>query len=298
MRKSFLPLIGIPALSLLTAAPALAQAPGDAEIPAVAEVSADRTFSTLDRVGNRTSVGVDLLLHSFEGPVQVDTTRIDLHARYVHPSGAGIGIALPLTIFNEGDTDDEDDEGTPLRGNLSIDGFYRLQQGDLKLFLRAGAVLPTGSHDSGQVAIFGSLGRITDIPTDFDAATVLRLGVSPQYDHGRIFLRGDLGLDLILDQPSGSDGGPWAHLNVAAGYDTGPVDIAAEIANQHYFAKEDDDGLGLLNFDQESNTITNIALSARYTAAVVEPHIALVLPTNDNILELGVMIGAEGKLPL
>jgi hypothetical protein len=293
--------LALPALSLLGGT-ARADAPGStpsvvSELPP----SSEHSFSTMDRVGNRTSIGADLALHSLKtfsfygNEDHIHASRVDLHARYVHPTGAGIGIALPITMFSEGEAD-EDDENSPLMGNLSLDGLYRVPMGDARLFLRAGLVLPTGSHDSDQVAVFGSLGRITDITTNLPDSTVLRLSVSPEYAQGKFFFRGDAGVDLVLDHPEDAQGRPWGHLNLAAGYDTGPIDLAAEIANQHYFASGDDHLNELLGGD--SNTITNVALSARYTQAAVEPHIALIIPTNDNLLDLGLVIGAEGKLPI
>jgi hypothetical protein len=307
MRKSVLALAltTIPSLSLLASSPAHAQSPGmSPDTTAVAApASGDRTFATLDRVGNRTSLGAELALMDFKtlsffgGETTFSASRLDLHGRYVHASGAGFGFELPVTFFSD---DDGEDRETVV-GNLSLDGLYRVQRGNTQIFLRAGVVLPTSDED-GELGLFSGLNRVTDFTTTVPETVALRFSVSPQYDVGPIFLRGDVGVDLLFDTDDGDLGEEdethtLAHANVAVGYDTGPVDIAAEIANQHLFS-ENNGHLGeIFTGEEDGDTMTTVALSARYTEGPVEPHIALVLPAG-GVLDTAVIIGIEGKLPL
>lgn len=258
--------------SLLVAAPAGAQE----EAP---------TLASMDRVGDHSRLGLDAAYTSFaEADLLGDlsTLRFDLYGRYVHPSGGGFAASLPFTAAWA------DEDSDYQIGNASVFGLYNVGRGPVRVFTRAGVVLPTADGEEGGTNLLGGLGRLGDFSTGLPETTSLVFAVSPQIRSGRFFTRADLGVDFAVDQPEEQDDfGPLVHVSAAAGVDTGPVDVSAELVNEFNLGEDDDEALH------------NLGFTACYTGGQVRPHIGFVVPFGSDITELVdfvVLAGISGSI--
>ena len=253
------------------------------------DTSAPRALATMDWVGSNSEVAVDAAYTNFaddEFEEGLESLRFDLHGRYVHPSGFGVTAALPFSsVWLDGDNENA-------IGNLSIGGLYTHRSGSTEIFARAGVVLPTAEHEDGVYNAFAGFGRLADLMTGYPETTTLQLSVSPQFTSGRVFVRGDLGLDVVVDKPddAGDGFGPLGHLSAAVGLDTGPVDIAAESVNEINFGDVGED---------ESRMIHTLGLSASYSDGWIRPHVGLALPVGKDLSDLVdfvVLAGVSGTI--
>jgi hypothetical protein len=256
-----------------------------------ADEASRRVFATMDRVGSDSQIGLDAAYTHFSFDEVLDdihTLRFDLYGRYVHPSGFGVTFAMPLTSAWAADEND-----TAI-GNLSIGGLYTARRGPAELFARAGLVLPTADDENGGYNVLGTYGRLADIMTGVPDATTLQLSLSPQITRGRLFARADFGLDVVVVEPDDVDDlGPFAHVSGAAGVDTGPVALAAELVNEV--------DLSLIGDEGQDSTIHTFGLSACACSDRVRPHVGVAVPFGDDIsdfVDVVFLAGVSGTLDL
>jgi hypothetical protein len=243
------------------------------------------TLASMDRVGDDSRLGLDAAYTRFaEDDLlgELSTLRFDLYGRYVHPSGGGVAASLPFTAAWA----DEDSEYQI--GNASVFALYNVGPGPVRVFTRAGIVLPTADDEDGGSNLLGGLGRLGDFSTGLPETTSLVFAISPQIKGGRFFTRADLGVDFVVDEPEGQDDfGPLVHISAAAGVDTGPVDVSAEIVNEFNLGEDEDDALH------------NLGFTASYTGGQVRPHVGFVVPFGSDITELVdfvVLAGVSGAI--
>jgi hypothetical protein len=261
---------------LLLAAPARAQDDDDAP----------HILASMDRAGDDSRIGLDAAYTRFSDDEffpGLRALRFDLYGRYVHPSGGGFAVAMPFTrVWN-------DDESEGAIGNLSLSALYNAGRGPVRVFTRAGLVLPTADDEDGGYNLYGGLGRLGDFATGLPETTTLQLAVSPQFSRGRGFVRADLGVDVMVDQPDEQDIGPLVHASVAAGVDTGAVDLAAELVNEFNIGDDEVD----------DEVLHTAGLSACYTGGRVQPHLGVVLPFGsdfDEVVDFVVLAGVSAAI--
>lgn len=204
MQLRHLRLAFAPLALLATAAPALAD---DAAPPAAAPAR----FTTLAPDGLRSELSGELVLGM---PDEGDENLFNafLEGQYMTPDGfGGYGRVSYSSI----------DEASGL-SNLEVGALYRIDSGETSLALRGGLVVPTGPQvDDGFDAFAAILGTVARRPSDLvlgaTEATVLRLSAAPTYRSGNLVLRGDAGLDLVIDSPA-DDPDPLYHVDLAAGF--------------------------------------------------------------------------------
>jgi hypothetical protein len=187
------------------------------------------TLMTLDRMDPTTRLGIQLGFDKIDRFSISDlfVMRFEPYGQYVFPGGvAGIYGHVPIARWTESNQPD----ATGI-GNLDMGGFFMPTHGP-ELIIRAGLALSTAtdSGDGSGGIIVSQYERLTDIILAAPNYTALRLSGSTLQQSGVFFFRGDAGVDLAIDKPSGD---AWAFLraNVAAGIRLEGVDLTAELAN-------------------------------------------------------------------
>ena len=199
LRLAFAPLA-----LLATAAPALA----DDAVPATAPLR----FPGLAPDGLRSEINgeIDIAIPDESGDNVFDAF---LEGQYLTPAGFGGYGRLQYT-------DAGDINGI---SNLELGGLYRIDNGETTITLRGGLVLPTGPDgDDGFDALAPLVGAIVRRPSDLligaPETTTLRLSAAPTFRSGNLVLRGDVGLDAVIDSDGDDNGGPYYHADLAAGF--------------------------------------------------------------------------------
>ena len=255
------------AISLLlvsVAAPAAAQEPD-------APADPFPNLSTLDRTTDHTSFNGSLALSFFGDNGPDIAARVDLGGQYVTPQGFGGYAQLPITYLEGGD-----DSETEL-GNVELGGVYVAGAGEgLDVVIKGGLVLPTGPDDLNFLVTYAgaAIPRLTDLISAAPDVTALRLNGSPLYRQGTFFVRGDLGIDIVIDEADGADSDPLIHINVAAGVQTGKVTIAGELVTLGTTGDVDED---------EGRFYHTAAATVGFDAGSVRPYGALVVPVDNDL---------------
>jgi len=199
--------------------------------PVVAQTSGDPPPSTLtlDRMDSATRAGIQVGFDKIDRVKLSDgfVMRFEPYGQYVLPNRA-FGIYGMISMAHAFNFNGEDATGT---GNFELGGFF-LPFHDSRLMIRAGLDLPTASDTSREFIanVYGVYERVTDFMLIAPNTTTLRLSVSTLQESGIAFFRGDLGLDLAIDKPSGDDS-VYMHANLAAGVRLPGVDLSAELVN-------------------------------------------------------------------
>lgn len=233
-------------------------------------------FASLDRMSPRTNFGADLGFAYYRGDddallgdIDILTLRLDLHGQFVAANGFGGYASLPVTRAMVEDV--EDVTGV---GNLDVGGFGVFDTGPTTTIIgRFGVFLPTADEDGDGAAanLLGLPARVTDFYGAAPDVTTLRLSASPTYRSGNGFFRADIGLDLPIDEPEGTEQDPALRVNAGGGIDTGSTRLMGELA--------------LVDVFDQDITVVTAMLSARFGTGSVRPGISIGAPiyTNDEI---------------
>ena len=188
-------------------------------------------LSNLDRQEGRTFVGtqVDLGIpdrNRLDRPVHL---RADLFAQ-LYWTHAGAYLSLPFSrSIRDGGADE-----TAI-GNVEIGANADIDLRALRLGVRIGFVLPTAGDSAAEAALGRAaiLGRYTDVASAIPEVFAFRLSISPRYEGGLVFVRGDLGFDVMADVSQRREDDLWAlmRLNVAAGVRWSVLSFAIEWVN-------------------------------------------------------------------
>jgi len=156
-------------------------------------------------------------------------------------------------------------------GNLELGGLYAKRfRGDLAVVVRAGLALPTAADDddglvSKHLQVLAAGPRYGDLVQRVPDSTWLRLGASAMGRVGALFWRGDVGVDVALDDDNARSISPVLRANLGGGVDLGAVQLMAELVSNVI----DSDG------DDSASTL---AIGAQFASGSLQPGIALVLP--------------------
>jgi hypothetical protein len=250
-------------------------------------VAAASPFVTLDRQDDTSSVGGELL-YTFTDFNNQDVTliRLDGHFQYILDSGIGIYGVLPLAYGS-----DDNDSYTAI-GDIEVGGIYNVRaNADWLVALHGGLMLPTSGDDPADATIGGyaSYYRVQDSYQFIPEGTTLRLAASPIYQKGKLFLRGDLGFDLNLDNSYDNNADNALHLDVGVGGWVSPnFSLAGELTSLTTFNDRDND----------DDNDTNIAVTGRYhTGSNLQLYFGLAADsdTRDN-LPAGIVLGIDAPL--
>jgi hypothetical protein len=257
------------------------------------DASGPRTFVTLDRVGGDSRAAVDVAVLALDATPErdaVELLRFDLYGRWPIWKGMALGFSFPLTGSLEADLRRGGLSDGLRFGNLGLDLLHRFGLGPGSLFLRAGVAVPTGQSDRDGHDL-ASLGRATDLPASVAGATAIRLGLTPQLEHGRLLFRADLGLDVSLaGSERDAETSTWAHANLGIGTGVGPIDLTAELTNLLYLGGDR---------REEPVSLSTLAVAARMPHLAWQPHLALVLPADGDArraLDLAIVVGLQAPV--
>ena len=216
-------------------------------------------FAVMDNTGDGSKV-------NFDAAAIVPTSsassgvllRSSILGQYVAPNGFGgyAGISASTLVFT---SDSRSNSGL---GSLELGSLYHhAVSAEFDLGLRAGLILPTASHDPLLQLASTLIARPADVTTVSPDTTWLRLGVSPTYHSGPIFLRADFGVDIAIIDGRGSDA--FKHINLGAGVGRNGVSATAEL--QTVFAANDD-------------SFSVASLSVRYQGPTASPFVSISTP--------------------
>lgn len=204
-------------------------------------------------------------------------SRLDLDGAYLDPRGFGVdgNVAVSKSFLDE-------DNGNPFApaaneqtalSNVELGGMYQhILSPQLTLAAHAGLTLPTSDDDAGMIVNLLSTGsRIRDQVLAIPDTMWLRLGVTPTYQQGNLFVRGDVGFDIGLDNESVMGAGPidpMGHVSVGVGYAEPRFAASAEVTTIFSTGTLDED---------EDRFYHAGTISAEYRAAGrVVPQVALM----------------------
>lgn len=261
---------------------------------------------SLDRADGQSRVGADLgwTLWKDSGDLEntdVTALRLDLHGQWVSPGGFGGYGIIPVSYGKISAMGFEESE-TAL-GDIELGAVYRLPSGPgAQIALHAGFTLPTApEQDFGAGEGFANSVAVYARPHDFvhiaPGISYLRLGASPIFRSGQMFVRADGGADIavyVKDTDANGDAGDQpklGHVNLAGGVDTGQVAVLGELVN-------------LINLDFESDDLSDdllhfLGASVRYTAAPVQPSLGVLFPLDETVrdaISLVVMAGVTATI--
>lgn len=236
-------------------------------------------MATLDRGDGITRLGLDFGAAFIDDDiVGIDAAlRFDVFGQYVSYSGLGLYGSLPLSVLVA-----EGDNETAL-GNLEIGGLYVADSPTVSFVFRAGVALPTSSDDDpGEIVanLLSTWARLTDLAQAVPNTTYVRVGFSPMYHDGGVFLRADLGVDLEVKEDDdaiavglGDDPNNLFRVNVGGGVDLGTVALMAELVNIASSSSFDD--------GDDEDFVHTFAVSARFMGESLQPYFTVGLPVDD-----------------
>ena len=106
---------------------------------------------------------------------------------------------------------------------------------------------------------------MADLVDRIPETTWLRLGFSPMGRQGKLFWRGDVGIDIALDDDSSDSFSPAYYFNVGGGVDLGQVALQVEIDT----LVTDSDG-------DDTNSV--FAFGARFLSGKFRPGLSMFFP--------------------
>jgi hypothetical protein len=230
--------------------------------------------ATLDRGDGITKLGLDLGLTLLDGPVYDGALRLEPYGQYVLDSGFGFYGAVPITA-SFGDEDDPvfGDQDDVAVGNIDVGLLYVLDAPTWSWVFRGGVALPTAADDvdGALTNVAGVWPRLTDAALVQPDATYVRLAVSPLVHARKLFLRGDVGLDVGIGD---DDPDHLLRLNIAGGVDLGQAALSLELVT---IATLDDDEGG-----DDEDFLHTLAFAARFMTEKLEPFLAVGLPLDES----------------
>ena len=228
------------------------------------DAPAKPAFAMMDNTGDGSKINLDVTANiPTDGTNNGVPFRSSLLGQYVAPNGFGgyAGISASTLAF-----DDRSDNHVGI-GNLELGGLYQhALSPDFDLGVRAGLIFPTGSQNLGLHAGNTLLARPADLATALPDTTWLRLGISPTYHRGPVFLRTDLGVDVAVADARGAN--VLEHINFGVGIEHAGFAATAELQTI---------------FTTEGESFQVAGLSARYLGKHVSPYVAVSTPLDDRV---------------
>jgi len=227
-------------------------------------------MATLDRGDGITKIGIDLGLTLLEHPPYDMTLRLEPYGQLVLDSGLGFYGAIPISMSFGGDDNPPPlpQDATAL-GNVDLGLLYVIGGNpDWSIVFRGGVAVPTASDglDESATNVYASFPRMTDVALAYPNAWYVRLGVSPLYHAGKLFLRADLGFDLGLDDDGADE---LVRLNLGGGIDLDMLALSLELVNT-----------ANLDVDDWNH---GVAVTVRFMGESLQPFIAVGTPLDDGL---------------
>jgi hypothetical protein len=250
--------------------------PGDPSPPLPPYEEPMPGFFTLDRMDASTRIGGQLGWHNVAGvsPSDAFVMRLEPYAQLVLPNKAG-GFYGNLPLVHRFDFGGDDATAV---GNLELGGFF-LPTRKSELILRAGlaAGIASDSAAGATANIASQFERLTDFVLVGPSYTTLRLSGSTVRQWDTIFLRADLGLDVVVDKPNAASNAAsvYGRANLAAGVRAGGVDFTLELVNLAAFNGSQLDGL--------TNRLLHTAALGVRTPGTDQFHLGLVFPLDEAV---------------
>lgn len=243
------------------------------------------TFATLDRTDARSHADVGMSMAFFDGQDPDFNTRLDLYGQYVTPTGAGGYASLPISYLSD------NDESETALGNLELGGIYNIDRGSTQIVLRGGLALATADESFEGVItnLVAVQARLTDLVGISPNTTWMRVAGSPIHRSGNLFVRGDFGFDVAIDEPSGADVDPIVRANLGVGFVDDTFALMGELVT-----------IGTTGdvSDGEDRFLHTAALSVRLDTGTVSPYAALIMPLDEVLVDVSFVATAGLQIPL
>jgi len=249
--------------------------------PAFADdAPAKPAFALMDNTGDGSKINLDVTANiPTNGTDNGVPFRSSLLGQYVAASGFGgyAGISASALAFDHGS---ENHVGI---GDFELGGLYQhALSSDFAIGVRAGLTFPTASQNLALHAGNTLIARPADLATAASNAAWLRLGVSPTYHRGPVFLRTDLGVDVAFIDDA-RDTPTLGHINFGAGIEHKGFAATAELQTI---------------FTTKGESFQVAGLSARYQGKWLSPYVAVSSPLDDGIRGNVVTTTAGLTIPL
>lgn len=238
-------------------------------------------FVTLDKVGTRSGMTLSFSSSSYGDDGPDFNGRFDLRAQLMDAHGFGGYAVLPFSVVNVGD---ETETGV---GHFELGGFYRVSGASAPFVVRAGFFLPSATGANAAINGITGWGRFTDAVGLLPETTSFRLSGSHMRRMGQLFVRADLGMDVIVDPSDGTQFDPFVRGNLGVGFDS-----------THYAATVEFVTLATTLDDVDDRFQHTLAFSAHLQTRSLEPYVALVAPFGDGDGGPNVIIALGARLPL
>lgn len=200
------------------------------------------------------------------------TVGINLHGHYID-KGSGFGGYLNVPLqYLAGEIDlgflGTIDDSEFSIGNVEVGAVFAKQLRHLAVVGHVGVAVPTHSADDdilGAASVAATAPRYTDFVNRIPDSTWLRLGFSPMGRQGKLFWRGDIGIDIALDDDAMDSASPAYYFNVGGGIDLGQVAIQVEIDT-------------LITDTNGDDTTSVFAFGARFLSGKFRPGVSMFFP--------------------
>jgi hypothetical protein len=246
---------------------------------ASADDSARPAFALMDNTGDGSKLDFDVSKAFHSEQVQIDPSlRFGLLGQYVAASGFGgyVGASVFKTMSDDG-------HGAGRFGDLELGGLYHYALSrDMDLGIRLGLDLPLTSDRAIGPLLATVLERPADVVTAVPDTTWLRLGISPTYHGGLLFLRTDLGVDVPIGDSRASD--PVVHTNFGVGIENHGATATVELQN-------------VFETGDQFAALQSVGLSMRYQGKWISPYVSASTPLNGGIFGEIVTISAGVTVP-
>lgn len=245
---------------------------------------------TMDRFTPLSKLDIDFAYVAYDEPPETDITVLGftIAGQYMTPRGFGGYLSIPLSYLSI-DPPLLDEDSELALGNIELGGVWsKYTSPHAAIVVHAGVALPTASDEN--VAAFQFLAsspRYGDLVQRVTNSTWLRVGVSGMGRSGKLFLRGDVGVDLALDEDNAAELSPVFRINVGAGVDLKSAHLLAELVTN------------VVSDDSDDETASTLALGARFVSGNLRPGIAILLPVGfdqANDLDLAIAVSLAARL--
>jgi hypothetical protein len=202
-------------------------------------------FALMDRVESGSGVEVTLgtiILEEADGIVLKNDYHLQLGLDDI-----GVYALIPTThVIGDG-------SNTAI-GNIEAGIVGKTDLGGFKFNYRFGVSAPTAAKLEGRGGLvdvytnhYGTLADPSNLPAGMNDVLAIRTSASPEFELGPVFVRADVGTDILIGMGDNSDAAEvMLRINAAAGIDAGGVQLAVESANAFLLTESGTDPLSVI----------------------------------------------------
>lgn len=197
-------------------------------------------FSMMDRVENGSGIEVTagtVIIDGANGTILKNDYHLQLGLEQL-----GVYLFVPTTHIIG-------DSNNSAMGNLELGAVGHTDLNSIDLAYRFSVSLPTagGTVEDALTNAFGAILDPANLTAGMRDVLAIRTSVSPTMDLGPLFVRGDVGTDVLIGTgDSADDAEVILRLNGAVGLDVGGLSLAGEFTNSFLLTESGSDPLSSL----------------------------------------------------